>query len=509
MEYAYTLPRPGEINVQGKAREYLDFITRRQLSDAALWRKFVSAYETEADTEDLGWRGEYWGKMMRGACLVYRCTADERLYGILRGTVEDLLNAAGADGRLSTYAGGAEFRGWDVWCRKYVLTGMLHFWDICKETALKERILDAMLRHAGCIIKAVGPNEGQIPITKTSEWWLGVNSCSILEPMAELYKRTGEESVRAFARYVLETGGCRGGSLTELALADEKAPFEYPETKAYETMSFFEGALAWYELTAEEKYLTAVKRFAVKVYKTDITLIGCAGCTDELFDNAALRQTEYTGKIMQETCVTVTWMRLCARLFLLTGEEKWADRVEQSAVNALYGSVNLYDQQITDLHSGRTLPALPFDSYSPLCRSTRGKGVGGLKFFADGAYYGCCACIGAAGLAVYPLIEAVRKKPERQYTLRLHRLNGKLAFTYGPYTLARDAAKEAADILLPVSPILINGEPQYTPAPCEENECVRLLLETANGKVLLTDYASCGKRWAQTDAPVTVWMEEA
>ena len=40
---------------------------------------------------------------------------------------------------------------------------------------------------------------------------------------------------------------------------------------------------------------------------------------------------------MQETCVTVTWMRLLTRLYLLSGEEKYIDRIERSGFNALYG----------------------------------------------------------------------------------------------------------------------------------------------------------------------------
>jgi len=45
-----------------------------------------------------------------------------------------------------------------------------------------------------------------------------------------------------------------------------------------------------------------------------------------------------------------------------------------------------------------TMVPMPFDSYSPLTAGIRGNGTGGLKPFADGRYYGCCICIGAAGI---------------------------------------------------------------------------------------------------------------
>ncbi|MBR3553724.1 MAG: glycoside hydrolase family 127 protein [Clostridia bacterium] len=502
----YQLPQPGEITVTDRERAYLDFITETQLLDTALWHRFVRVFQTGADAADRGWRGEYWGKMMRGACLVYRCTADPRLYDVLRQTVCDLLSTADADGRISTYPWERECCGWDLWCRKYVLTGMLHFCDICTDSALTERILDSMERHLDCLIARVGPNAGQIKITATSDFWLGVNSCSILEPVMDLYRRRPQERFLRFARYIIGTGGCSDGDLIALALENKTLPCQYPETKAYETMSFFEGVLAFYEATGEQKYLDAVLRFAEAVFETEITLIGCAGCTHEQFDHAAIRQTEPSEKVMQETCVTVTWMRLCARLFLRTGNEIYADRVEQSALNALYGSVNLFAQPFTMPKSGETVPALPFDSYSPLVMHRRGRDVGGLKAFDDGSFYGCCAAIGAAGLAVYPLIRPLRKEPATAPTLCEHRLNGCVAFTFGPFVLARDAAKESGDLAAPVCPLRQGETLCYTLLPCENGEFVRLRLETERGPVLLTDYASCGKHWAENDGPITVWM---
>ena len=53
----------------------------------------------------------------------------------------------------------------------------------------------------------------------------------------------------------------------------------------------------------------------------EISIIGCSGCTHELFDHTAVRQTQtdYEG-IVQETCVTVTWMKFCMQLLTLTGD---------------------------------------------------------------------------------------------------------------------------------------------------------------------------------------------
>ena len=68
--------------------------------------------------------------------------------------------------------------------------------------------------------------------------------------------------------------------------------------------------------------------YANKVLESDFTIIGCSGCTHELFDHSTVRQANTTnGRIQQETCVTVTLMKFFYRLALLTGESKFVDVV--------------------------------------------------------------------------------------------------------------------------------------------------------------------------------------
>ena len=219
-----------------------------------------------------------------------------------------------------------------------------------------------------------------------------------------------QENYLDFAKYIISLGGCGGGNLFEIALLDEIAPYQYPVNKAYEMMSFFEGLLAYYELTGEEKYLEAVTKFVEKINETDVTLIGCSGCTHELFDHSAIMQTEYNKVQMQETCVTVTWMRVLARLHLLTGDVKYVDRIEKSAYNALYGSINTKNQDSFSIEDKIYFDPVPFDSYSPLYNNRRGIATGGFKKFRTGGFYGCCACIGSAGTGIFPLIGVLKSE---------------------------------------------------------------------------------------------------
>ena len=399
-----------EAKYTGPVHDYVLITEQHQLLDKKTWDKFVEVFTENSDDHDVGWRCEYWGKMMRGACLTYRYHGDDKLYDMLEYAVCELLKVQRDDGRFSTYSEEKQFNGWDLWGRKYVLTGMMHFIDICKDDSLKAEIMEAICRHADYIVEKIGDGEGQKSILETSNHWLCLNSCTILEPFVELYKRTGKKSYLDFSEYIIGLGGCAGGNLIDLAILDEIAPYEYPVNKAYEMMSFFEGLLAYYELTGEEKYLDAVTKFIEKVNETDVTIIGCSGCTHELFDNSIVKQTEFNDVQMQETCVTVTWMRVLARLHLITGNVAYIDRIEKSAFNALYGSINTKNEKGFSIEDGEFLDPVIFDSYSPLYNNRRGFVTGGFKRFRTGGFYGCCACIGSAGTGIFPLIGTLKSE---------------------------------------------------------------------------------------------------
>lgn len=394
------------------------FVKRSQLFDLWLWKKFVAQFriygvdDKKAARYHNGWRSEYWGKMMRGAALVYAYSKDDDLYDILTDSVKDLLTTQDELGRITTYSKEYEFNGWDLWGRKYVLLGLQYYLSICRDEALAEQIVEAMKKHADYIMRFIGPEEeGKISVVKATAHWGGLNSASILEPYVRLYNLTGEEKYLDFAEHIVSSGACSDENVFEAAYADEKAPFEYAQVKAYEMMSCFEGLIEFYRVTGIEKYKEAAIRFGYRILKTDVTVIGCCGCTHELFDNSAKMQTQPAGAvIMQETCVTVTWMKICHQLLRLTGDRVFADAIEQSFVNAYLGAFNTHHVVPPELNGERMdgeeknwVPSytfLPFDSYSPLTADTRGRKIGGLKFFQDHTFYGCCACIGAAGMGI-------------------------------------------------------------------------------------------------------------
>ena len=75
---AFSAPEIGAGKYAGAIADSIGYIEREQLMDPALWALFVEQFRIgNVDDWDLGWRSEYWGKMMRGACFTYAYTQNE------------------------------------------------------------------------------------------------------------------------------------------------------------------------------------------------------------------------------------------------------------------------------------------------------------------------------------------------------------------------------------------------------------------------------------------------
>ncbi len=449
---------PGSFNYSGEYDRAARFVEAHQVKNTTLWASFVEQFKIQVDANDGGWSGEFYGKMMRGACWIYKYTQDPELYATLENTVRYLLSCQEPSGRISSYAADKEFTYWDMWCRKYVLLGTQYFYEICKDEELKEQIISVLNRHLDYIIDHVGEEDGKIDILETTthnpETWGALNSSSILEPTVRQYYLTNDKRYLDFASYIVKRGGSKWGNIYTIAIEGKKAPYEYPVTKAYEATSFFEGVLEYYRATGDEDARRAFINFMAKVVETDLTVIGCSGCTHELFDNSSLVQTEINDEVKQETCVTVTLMKAFYQALCLTGEAKYADAMERSGYNAMLGSINFeknttpatdephrtkFGYMLVNPYT-RLIGGYTFDSYAPLYKDKRNRRVGGYRRMPGDKTYGCCACIGASGVAVMPISSVMLASDGIRIN---HLMNGTV--TIGELTLSIETAYPYGD----------------------------------------------------------------
>jgi uncharacterized protein len=330
------------------------------------------------------WQSEFWGKWIQSAIAAYRYNKDPELLGIIKKGVDGLLSTQMPNGYIGNYSDAAALQNWDIWGRKYTMLGLLAYYDLTGDKA----VLNATKRLADHLMTQVGP--GKINIVKTGNY-RGMPSSSVLEPIVYLYRMTGDKRYLEFAEYIVAQWETPfGPKLISSALSGIPVSERFPHPdvwwsyengqKAYEMMSCYDGLLELYRITGEADYLKAVEMAAADIIKTEINVAG-SGTAFECFYRGAEYQTEPTYHTM-ETCVTMTWMKLCFSLLRITGNPMYADQIEKSTYNALLASVKFDGSEIA--------------KYSPL---------GGVRHAGEeqcGMHINCCSANGPRAFMMLP-----------------------------------------------------------------------------------------------------------
>ena len=371
-------PQPEQVKIGGYLGARLDACIAKSVkaTDAmALTDLFKSKAETHT------WQTEFWGKWMHAAVPLARYANDPALKAAIDASVKNLLATQRPDGYIGNYTDAAQTTGpWDIWGRKYTMLGLLHQYDATGDKTL----LDAACRVADHLMTQVGP--GKKDLYKIGAYH-GMASCSVLEPILWLHRRTRQQKYLDFATYIVSQmeDPADSAKLVTKALqkVDVGSRFPHPSQwwvwengmKAYEMMSCYQGLLEYYWTTGDKKYLDAVIATAENIAKTEINLAG-SGAAFECWYHGQVRQTAPAYHMM-ETCVTTTWLRLCESLLRETGDPKYADWLEKTLYNAYLAALSF--------------EADTFSKYCPL-EGMRGRGEDQCRTHTN-----CCIANGPRG----------------------------------------------------------------------------------------------------------------
>jgi DUF1680 family protein len=323
----------GNTKIEGHLGRRLDTCIRNGVM-AADYSLYLVPFRDQTD-DGGSWGGEFWGKWYTSATLAYAYQPTAEHKDVLVKAAEGLIATQQPNGRLSSSK--KNFADWDIWGRKYALLGLVGYYDQTGDI----RGLEAAARALDDLISVTGP--GETKLTETGLSLLeALSSCSILEPVVLIYKRTNEKKYLEFAEYLVSLWSesnrfnPSGIRLIEDALAGVK-PLYIASPKGYEMMSCYEGLCELYRVTGNRMYLDAVLTFANQVRLRETMIVG-SGSSGELWCDGTFRQTELLEQPM-ETCVTTTWIKLCSQLLRMTGDSVWADEMEITLYNAMLGAM--------------------------------------------------------------------------------------------------------------------------------------------------------------------------
>jgi hypothetical protein len=386
--YSYS---PNSIKIEGYLGEKINLVIEKRIKSQD-FDQLVEPFRHK--NESHLWQSEFWGKWILSAIASYEYNHDPEMLTIVQKAVKELLLTQMPSGYIGNYTDSAQLQEWDIWGRKYTLLGLLAYYELTGD----KKALEGSCRLADNLLSQVGP--GKVNIVQTGNY-RGMPSSSILEPMVYLYRRTGEIKYFDFAKYIVaQWEKPDGPKLISSALAGIPVSERFPHPsvwwsyengqKAYEMMSCYEGLLELYRITGESMYLKAVEMAVRNIIESEINIAG-SGTAFECFYNGAKYQTESTYHTM-ETCVTMTWMKLCFNLLKLTENPMYADQIEKSTYNALMASVKGDGSQIA--------------KYSPL---------GGIRHAGEeqcGMHINCCSANGPRAFMMLPRFAVMGAKNE-------------------------------------------------------------------------------------------------
>lgn len=207
----------------------------------------------------------------------------------------------------------------DAACAHYQATGSTKFLDIAK-------------RYADCVVREVGPNEGQATV---------VPGHQIAEmALARLYTLTGEKKYLDEAKYLLDY---RGKTKIRNPYSQSKDPIvKQSEAVGHAVRAgyMYAGIADVAALTQDSDYIKTIDRIWDNIVSKKYYLTGGVGArhSGEAFgSNYELpNMTAYN-----ETCAAISMVYLFERMFLLHGDSKYIDCLERTLYNGVISGMSM------------------------------------------------------------------------------------------------------------------------------------------------------------------------
>jgi DUF1680 family protein len=285
------------------------------------------------------WIGEHIGKYLDAAANTWRLTHDERLKTQMDRMARALMATQRPDGCLGTYSDDKRWTQWDVWVHKYDLIGLLNYHHATGD----ESALRASRRIGDLLCETFGTGQGQRDIIASSTH-VGMAATSVLEPMVQLYRLTGEPRYLEFCRYIVASWDQPNGPKLLESLRTAGSVFRTANAKAYEMMSDLVGVVELYKVTGDESLIKPVMIAWRDIRDHRLYITGTTSSKEHFRDDGDLPAGDQDN--VGEGCATVTWLQLTWRLLRLTGAAEYAEELERTVYNQLLGAQDPHNGNI-------------------------------------------------------------------------------------------------------------------------------------------------------------------
>ncbi|MBL0147142.1 MAG: glycoside hydrolase family 127 protein [Chitinophagaceae bacterium] len=312
------------------------------------------------------WAGEHIGKYLEAACNVWKNTHNAELKIQMDRLMYLLIHSQKEDGYLGTYTQDEYWTSWDVWSHKYNLYGLLAYYN----TTGYKPALEACKKMGNLLCATFGNKSGQKDIILAGTH-VGMAATSILDPMVELYRYTGDKKYLDFCYYILEAWEQNNGPKIISRLLATGNVKDVGNGKAYEMISNFTGLAKLYRVTADKKILTPILIAWKSIADNKLYITGTTSSM-EYFQNDNKLPAEINDHI-GEGCVTTTWIQFNKELLAITGDIKYLEQIENSIYNHLLAAENPQTGCVS--YYTPLMGAKPYTCYITCCQSSVPRGI--------------------------------------------------------------------------------------------------------------------------------------
>lgn len=313
---------------QGNQRYLMDIYERKKDWMLEPFRNRGQAWVLEPlrnQKQELNWAGEYAGKWLDAAAVTAASSHDEGLGECAGVFATALIATQESDGYLGIEAPAQRAQAeWDIWNVKYSMTGLLTHYEVYRaEASLRAatRAGEWLINRYGVVFDSNNPffhspSEGGV-------------SVDIIDQLVRLYRFTHD---RKFLNFVSSV-------LTHFShVVEMRSTRKAPLTHAYMLSGYLGGVAELAALDDFKEELPWVEGVWEDVIAHHVYPTGSLGYREHLMESAPNDTPVDNGqpeRHHQETCATVEWLLLNARLHQATGGVRYVQSMEQTIYNAL------------------------------------------------------------------------------------------------------------------------------------------------------------------------------
>lgn len=408
-------------------REYICPEIRKKPFKNRLWHK-----ENEYG-DPTWWDGEVTGWWIDGMVRLAHLSGDPQLKQQVENFFDNLMASQDPNGYIGLISKDSPNR-WsegcsELWPQSHIYRAMLSQYDFTG----KREILNSLMKSAELTSQKFDKGKTWMKGTlKTTDYLepgdtTNTHAIMIVEPMLELYNRSGEERFLKFAKNMVETG-------------EENDPFlrnmwqEALSGHGVHVVEHLRIPALLYSYTGEDKYLEVSEKTYDIMENKYLSSNGAPRSDEWIADGAPSNKAN-------EYCDIVEWMITTSQLFAITGNNKYADSSEKVVFNAAQGAREPGGLGIQYLSFPNQTEALKGDWH-------------GEYAYRPNHYPGCCPSI-AGRLIPYFVERSWVKKPDRSELL---------VNSYSPVKLTTKLGQKNRPVNIKVA----------TNYPFEENASIRV-----------------------------------